>query len=115
MQFVLRHERKPWLLFAALQSDTGRALLRDVHLPPDYLESLVLFEGPRIFTRSDAALRVARHLRAPWSWGAALLVVPRALRDPVYGWIARRRYRWFGRDSEACLVPSPSVRERFLR
>lgn len=115
VQFVLRHERGSALLFAALQSDTGRALLRDLALPADYLDSMLLCEDGRVYTGSDAALRVARHLRAPWSWGRALLVLPRALRDPVYRWIARNRYRWFGRDEAACLVPAPGLRERFLR
>lgn len=115
VQFILRHERSPRVLFAALQSDTGRALLRDLELPAGFLDSMVLFEDGRVFTRSEAALRVARYLRAPWSWGGLCLVLPRVLRDPVYDWIARHRYRWFGRDDEACLVPSAELRERFLR
>ena len=115
VQFVLRHERGPHMLFAALQSDTGRALLRELELPAGFLDSLVLCEEGRVFTRSEAALRVARHLRAPWSWARILLVLPRVLRDPIYDWIARHRYRWFGRDEEACLVPSVELRERFLR
>ena len=114
VQFVLRHERAPWLLFAALQSDTGRALLRDLRLPPEYLDSLVFFDGRQVFTRSEAALRVAGHLRPPWSWARVLLVVPGFLRDPVYAWIARHRYRWFGRGSEVCTVPDPQLRARFL-
>jgi len=115
VQFVLRHERAPTLLFAALQSDTGRALLRDLEFPEGFLDSLVLFEDGRVFTRSEAALRVAGHLRAPWSWGRVFRIVPRVLRDPVYDWIARHRYRWFGRDDEACLVPDAGLRDRFLR
>ncbi len=115
VRFVLRHERGPVVLFAALQSDTGHALLRDLGLPAGYLDSLVLFEDGQVFTRSEAALRVTRHLRAPWSWARFLRILPRVLRDPVYDWIARHRYRWFGQDEEACLVPSVELRERFLR
>jgi len=115
VKFVLRHERAPVLLFAALQSDTGRALLRDLELPPGFLDSMVLFEDGRVFTRSEAALRVARHLRAPWSWGRMFFLLPRVLRDPLYDAIARRRYRWFGRDDDACLVPDTRMRDRFLR
>ena len=115
VRFVLRHERAPRVLFAALQSDTGHALLRDLDLPPGILDSMVLFEDGRVFTRSEAALRLARHLRIPWSWGRALLRLPRACRDPLYDWIARHRYRWFGRADEVCLVPEPTVQERFLR
>ncbi len=112
---MLRHERAPTVLFAALQSDTGRALLRGLDLPEGYLRTMVLFEDGRAFTRSEAALRVARHLRVPWSWCRAARVLPRPLRDPVYDLIARNRYRWFGRDDEACLVPNDEKRARFLR
>lgn len=115
VRFILRHERRPWLLFAALQSDTGRALLRGIDLPESYLQSLVLFEDGRTYTRSEAALRVARHLRAPWSWCRAARVMPRPLRDPVYDLVARNRHRWFGSDDEACLVPGEESRGRFLR
>lgn len=114
VQFVLRHERASLILFAALQSDTGRALLRDLQLPEDFLGSLVFFEDGRVFTRSEAALRVAAHLHAPWSWLQVLRILPRALRDPVYDFVARHRYRWFGRD-ETCLVPDAGLRDRFLK
>lgn len=115
VQFVIQRERSPALLFAALQSDTGRALLRGVNLPEDYAASLVLFEDGRMFTRSDAALRVAGHLRVPWSWLRVFRLVPRVLRDPLYSWVARNRYRWFGREDEACLVPDPELEARFLK
>ena len=115
VQFVLRHERGPTLLFAALQSDTGQALLKDLALPPGFLDSMVLFDGRHVYTRSEAALRVSAYLRPPWSWGRVLLLVPRALRDPLYDWVARNRYRWFGRDEAACLVPNAELRGRFLR
>lgn len=115
VRFVLRHERAPAILFAALQSDTGRALLRDLGMPPDFLSSLVFFEEGRTFTRSEAALRLARHLRAPWSWLQVMRALPRVLRDPIYDWVARHRYRWFGRDDEACLMPNAELRERFLQ
>ena len=63
--------------------------------------------------RSDAALRTARALGAPWSWLWLLIAIPRPLRDAAYDFVARNRYHWFGRK-QACPVPRPEWRERFL-
>ena len=113
VQFILDRDRDDAFRFASLQSETGRALMRDHQLDPDVLASVVLVEGGQAYTRSDAALRIARRLRAPWNalWG--LRIVPRGLRDAVYDVVAARRYRWFG-TREACRIPSPDVAARFL-
>ncbi len=112
VDFVLRHERAPTLRFAALQSAAGVELLR-AHRLSEALETMVLVEDGRVSVQSTAALRAARHLRAPWSWAYALLILPRPLRDAVYRIVARNRLRWFG-ERETCRVPTPELRARFL-
>ena len=77
------------------------------------LASVVLVEGDRVFTQSTAALRIARGLGLPWRLAYGLIAVPRPLRDWVYDVVARHRYQWFG-QRDACLVPTPQVRARFL-
>ena len=79
----------------------------------DYRGSLVLFEGGKVFLKSDAALRVASYLKWPWSWSRAAVIFPRSLRDWAYDVIARNRYRWFGRR-DACLLPTEELRSRLL-
>lgn len=116
--FVLDHERAPELSFAALQSDAGRALLEAAAGEARAraiieADTVVLVEDGRVYTNSDAALRVARRLREPWRSLAALGVVPRPVRDALYDAFARRRYRWFGKTDE-CRVPTPELRARFL-
>ena len=113
VQFILRHEQGPHFKFAPLQSKAGGALLAANGLAPDDVDTFVLIEDGRPYLRSDAAIRVARHLSAPWSPAAALAIIPRPIRDWAYRIIARNRYQWFGRR-EACMVPSPEVRARFL-
>ena len=76
-------------------------------------DSVVLIEGTKVYQRSDAVLRIARNLRAPWPVLYAFIVFPRFLRDAVYKFIAQHRYLWFGR-TETCRVPTPELRARFL-
>jgi predicted DCC family thiol-disulfide oxidoreductase YuxK len=113
VRFVIARDPRAVFRFAPLQSDAGRRLLRDHGLDEGAMDSFVLVEGSGAWRESDAALRVCRHLRGPWRMLAALRVFPRPLRDPVYRFIARNRYRWFGR-ADQCLVPTPSLRSRFL-
>ena len=99
--------------FAALQSTAGRRLLAQAGRAEHDLDGVVLIAGDRVFDRSTAALRIARGLGGAWPLLAIFLAVPRPLRDAVYDWIARNRYRWFGRE-ESCRVPTPELRARFL-
>ncbi len=113
VQFLLAHDPTGELRFAALQSDAGRAILAWAGLTADPYATMVFLERGKVYTRSTAVLRIARHLRRPWRWLAAALVVPAPLRDWVYDRLARNRYRLFGRRQE-CLLPRPELRRRFL-
>ena len=113
VNFVIDHDPEAYFRFASLQDDAAQPLLRAHGLTPDYLDSVVLVEDGKLYRDSTAALRIARKLGAPWSWLYALIVVPRPLRDLVYGYIARNRYRWFGKQ-DSCRIPTPELRARFL-
>jgi predicted DCC family thiol-disulfide oxidoreductase YuxK len=76
-------------------------------------ESVVLLRSGRRYERSDAALHVALGLRFPWPLAFAAVLIPRAWRDAAYRWVARNRYRWFGR-TQTCPLPTPELRGRFL-
>jgi len=113
VRFVLDHERAPEIRFAATQSATGQALLARLNLAamPD---SFVFIQGGRVHERSAAVIGVVRHLRAPWSWLAAVAaLLPAAPLDWLYDRVARNRYRLFGRY-DACLVPDAALRARFM-
>lgn len=114
VQFVLRHEQSDEIHFCSLQSETGRKLLRQSDLPDDYTESLVFLEKGRVWLQSDAALALATYLKVPWKWVAVLRVLPRRFRDLVYRWVARSRYRWFGKRELACAIPKPGQARRML-
>jgi predicted DCC family thiol-disulfide oxidoreductase YuxK len=114
VQFVIDRDPAERIVFASLQSNVGRALAESYGVvtrsEPD---SVVLIEDGAAYERSSAVLRVARHLTWPWKALVVLLAMPRFARDYAYRFVARRRYAWFGK-SEACRVPTPALRRRFL-
>lgn len=112
VQFIIRRDPRRRFRYASLQSDVGREIL-EKHQVPASLDTMVLIEGGRAYVRSDAALRIARGLRFPWPVVGLFVLIPRFLRDGVYDWVARHRYRWFGK-SEQCRLPQPGERELFL-
>jgi len=113
VQFVIARDPAARFRFATLQSRAAASLLHGAGVTVPLPDSMVLVEDGRVYTRSTAALRIARGLRAPWPLAFALIVVPRIVRDAVYDFIAARRYRWFGRR-ETCLLPTPDLQRRFL-
>jgi predicted DCC family thiol-disulfide oxidoreductase YuxK len=101
VQFLQARQRRSALEYASQQSARGQAALAAVGLPKADLDTVVLIEGERVFTRSAAGLRALRYLRQPWPLFEALRIIPKFLRDPVYNFVAHNRYRWFGRAPRA--------------
>lgn len=116
VRFVLRHDRRGTLRFAALQGELGRAV-RERHPELNEVDSVVWLENAggaeRLYVRSEAALRLALYLGGPWTLARAGRLLPRAVRDGAYDWFARHRYQWFGR-AESCGLPSTAERARFI-
>jgi predicted DCC family thiol-disulfide oxidoreductase YuxK len=112
VRFIIDRDPKGVFRFAPLQSDIADALL--ARCPEAaHADSIVLVEGERCYTRSTAALHIARRLRGGWPVLAWLRVIPRPFRDGFYSWVARNRYHWFG-TREHCRIPTPGERARFL-
>jgi predicted DCC family thiol-disulfide oxidoreductase YuxK len=112
--FILRHERGPTLRFAALNSPYAVAAFAKNGIPKQSPDTMVVLDGTEIRDRSDAALFIAAHLRAPWRWLRILRFVPVRLRDALYDFVARCRYRWFAKPESACPTPDAETRGRFL-
>lgn len=115
VRFVLERDADGRFVFAVMQTAAGRRLLQEHGLDPDAPASLLLLDEGVPYTDSTAILRVLARLGAGWKTVAgALSAVPLALRDPAYRWIARHRYRWFGRRA-TCVAPAPANARRFIR
>ncbi|HMP95361.1 MAG TPA: DCC1-like thiol-disulfide oxidoreductase family protein [Kiritimatiellia bacterium] len=113
VSFIIRRDPGARFLFAPLDTPVAKAALIRGGRPPSDRGSIILAEGDQLYDQSTAALRIARRLRGLWPLLYILIVVPRPLRDAVYRWIARHRYRWFGKVAE-CPLPTPDIRDRFL-
>ena len=114
VQLVLRYNKKQNLYFAPLQSGLLADLLPTFTTPEPLLDSIIFYEQGRVYTQSEAVLRIARHLRAPFSLFYYFRIIPRVLRDNLYDLVARNRYRIAGRN-ESCLLPTPEQRARFIQ
>ena len=115
VRFLLRRDRNARFRFAAMQTDAGRALLARHGLDPLDPASFLLMESDVAWTDTEAIARVLATLRGPWPVLArAIRAVPRPLRDTTYRFLARNRYRLFGRH-DACSLPPPAAASRFLR
>ncbi len=114
VQYVIRHDPQGRFLFASLQSESGQQLLAEHQLQQTDFNSFVLIEGNKVFTKSTAALRVAKKLEGFIRLLGGFIFVPSFLRDGVYDIIAKNRYRWFGKK-DTCMLPTPDLSSRFLK
>ncbi|HET6853068.1 MAG TPA: DCC1-like thiol-disulfide oxidoreductase family protein [Pyrinomonadaceae bacterium] len=119
VQFLLKHDKNGRLRFASLQSDFAAKVLGRHGIDPKDLDTVnvvVNYDEPdeRVLQRSDAVLRAGRELGGFWGTSSSIArIVPRALRDLTYRFVAQNRYRVFGKY-DTCMLPDPNQRSRFL-
>ena len=113
VNFVIKRDRKQRIKFAPLQTDIGKCLVQEFGLPADDLQSFIFIEKGLLYKKSTSALKVCKYLNGLWPLCYGFIIIPVFIRDGVYDFIAKRRYKWFGRKEE-CIVPSMEIRSRFL-
>ena len=114
VNFLIDHDKNNRLIFSSLQSETGQKILEQAGLPTDVFDSILFYDRGAVWDKSGAALKIMRELGGIWRPAAAVgKFVPQKLRDGIYQFIARNRYRQFGK-SESCRIPSPDLKSRFL-
>ena len=113
VNFVIDRNHKGSLKFASLQSNYASEVLGTHNVDTSQLQSIIVLEGDRVFQKSRAALRIASKMDGLWPLLNFFLIIPPFIRDLVYDFIAKNRYKWFG-QLDACRIPSPDMKERFL-
>ena len=116
VRFVIARDPHARFRFAALQSDAARRACAEVGATPPAAvdpDTIIVIADGRALERSDAALAIASRLPFPWPMFGVFRILPRALRDWLYRFVAKNRYRWFG-ESDTCMMPTPELRARFL-
>ncbi|WP_407636380.1 thiol-disulfide oxidoreductase DCC family protein [Fictibacillus gelatini] len=113
VQFIIKRDPDGKFLFAPLQSKVGKVLLEKFNLQDHPIDSFVYVKKNEHYVKSTAALHVVKDLGGCWKLLYPLIIIPRSVRDKVYDWIAKNRYKWFG-QKESCMVPDSSIIERFL-
>lgn len=112
-QFVLRHDKAGYFRLASMQGDIGAALYRSHGLDPENPDSMLVVDGDRVRQDSDAVLGIYEALGFPWRLFTIFRIVPAFIRDPIYRWVARNRYRFFGKRQH-CWVAPPEYTSRIL-
>lgn len=112
VQFIIKRDPSSVFHFASLQSDIGRELINKYGLEEN-INSVVYISGGKAYKKSDAALQICRRLSGLWKTLYIFYFVPWPIRNMVYDYVAKNRYKWFGK-AESCMIPSPDIRSRFL-
>lgn len=112
VNFAIRNDKKGNIKFAPLQSIAGEKLRQEFNISPT-ADTIILIENGKAYTYATAAIRVCRYLDWPAKMLYGLIIFPSFFTQPIYKWIARNRYKWFGKKDN-CMIPTPTVKNRFL-
>ncbi|QJP35532.1 DUF393 domain-containing protein [Nonlabens sp. Ci31] len=111
--FIIKRDKNDRFRFAPLESEVGKKLLAKYQIDPSKIDSIVLVSGDSAFAKAGAALRISKHLTGLWPLLYSLIIIPSLISDTVYDFIARNRYKWFGKK-ESCMIPTPELKSKFL-
>jgi predicted DCC family thiol-disulfide oxidoreductase YuxK len=112
VNFAIRNDSGEQLKFSPLQSLKGQQLKSQFNIPAE-TDSVIFIDNNKVYTYADAALRICKYLDWPAKALFAFIIFPKFIRQPIYKWIAKNRYKWFGKKEE-CMIPTKEIRSRFL-
>lgn len=114
VQFIIKRDKKDVFRFASLQGETGKKLTAERNIDTTEIDSILLIvPGVAYYVKSEAALKIAKHLGGLWQIMYVFIWVPSKISDIVYDFIARNRYKWFGKKAQ-CMLPNPEISVKFL-
>ena len=114
VQFIIKRDKKDIFRFVALQSETGQQIVKHIGVDISKTDSILLYEpGKAYYQKSEAALRIAKELGGIYSLLGIFLALPKWFSDSAYDYIARNRYKWYGKKNE-CMIPTPELKAKFI-
>ena len=114
VQYVIKHDKKNQFMFTALQSDVGKKIIEAYNIDTKKTDSILLYSPEKgIDYKSTAALKIASKLGLPINLMGVFFIIPPFIRNWVYDFIAKNRYKWYGKK-DACMIPTPELKSRFL-
>ena len=113
VNFTLKRNKKANIMFAPMQSGAGAKILQQYNLDENDMKSFIFIDNGEVYKQSTGALRVCKYLSGLWPICYGFIIVPKFIRDGIYNFIAKNRYKWFG-QKQACMIPTPDVKARFL-
>ena len=113
INLVIKNDKKETIRYTPLQSTAGQLLLQQYQLPLSCMKSFIFIDNGKVYTKSTAALQVAKRMKGAWPLLFGFIIIPKFIRDGVYDYIATNRYKWFGAQQQ-CMVPTEAVRSKFL-
>ena len=114
VQFIIEHDKKDVFRFVALQSDLGQEIIKHIGIDTKVIDSIVLYQpGIAYYYKSAAALEIAKDLNGFFYWTGILNILPERLRKGLYDYVARNRYKWYGKK-ETCIMPTNALKLKFL-
>lgn len=113
VNFIIKRDNKNYFKFSPLQSEYSRNVLEQSNLSSKDFESIILYENNKLYQKSTAALKIAKHLSGLWNIFYVFIIIPPFIRDFFYDIIAKNRYKWFGKR-EMCMIPTAEIKEKFL-
>lgn len=111
--FIIRRDKRDTFRFAALQSEVGETYIEKHQIDTSRTDSIILIDGDKHYEKSSAALKTARYLSGGYPVLYAFMLVPKPVRNWVYDYIAKHRYKWFGKK-DSCMIPTPELQNKFL-
>jgi predicted DCC family thiol-disulfide oxidoreductase YuxK len=113
VNFIIKHDKKKQFLFASLQSDAAKEILLQYNSKKINLDSIVLLDNGKLYEKSTAALRISKHLNNGLFLLYIFIIIPTFIRDYLYNYIAKNRYKWYGKK-DSCMIPTKDLKSRFL-
>lgn len=113
VNWIIDHDKEGKFKFASLQSVYGQNVVKQFNLTGEYMDTVLLLDDDKLYKRSEAVLRIAKHIGGIHTLAYVFIIIPAFVRDMFYNFVARNRYRWFGKQ-DACRIPTPELKAKFL-